>query len=288
MFQSTMITTAAILFPLLLLTNNTNQIQVVDCFSIKKLTTFQLKSKQLSSFNLLKLSKEETSNHINNNSNKSTILNRRDILFKIPSLSILSIPSPALAISSSTNTSSNSSNNNDVQTIIEAAETLNKLLSNWDKATIDCTYADIPRELLEQKNKEQLLEKASTFALFDKSTSVTSCKKTNKIVRDYIGVTGKGPLVNIEKKMLKSTVVDNINFNIVDLDEYYTQVENFQNAISRASSLSYAAGIADFDSVNNFDKGPSSPGAPAAREARSTSWRRAPWGRAQSERCIAS
>ena len=79
-----------------------------------------------------------------------------------------------------------------------------------------------------------------------------SCKKTNKIVRDYLGVTGKGPLVNIEKKMLRSAVVEKVDPDI--LDDYYTQVENFQNAISRASSLSYAAGIADFDSVNNFEK----------------------------------
>ena len=141
----------------------------------------------------------------------------------------------------------------DINTIIDAADTLDKLLSNWDKATIDCTYADVPRELLEQKNKEQLLEKASTFALFDKSTSVVSCKKTNKIVRDYIGVTGKGPLVNVDKKMLKRYIVDSkVDPDV--LDEYYTQVEIFQNAISRASSLSYAAGIADFDSVNNFEK----------------------------------
>jgi hypothetical protein len=91
--------------------------------------------------------------------------------------------SPEVAVAKST--TSNSANNvmDDIQTIVDASETLDKLLSNWDKATIDCTYADVPRELLEQKNKEQLLEKASTFALFDKSTSVVSCKKTNKIVR---------------------------------------------------------------------------------------------------------
>lgn len=66
---------------------------------------------------------------------------------------------------------------------------------------------------------------------------------------------GKGPLVNVDKKMLKRYVVDSRIFLDPDiLDEYYTQVENFQNAISRASSLSYAAGIADFDSVNNFEK----------------------------------
>lgn len=33
------------------------------------------------------------------------------------------------------------------------------------------------------------------------------------------------------------------------------EVENFSQAISRASSLSYTAGMADFDSVNNFEKG---------------------------------
>jgi hypothetical protein len=142
----------------------------------------------------------------------------------------------------------------DVSLIQQAASALTSLLDNWDRATIDCTYADVPRELLESKNKEQLLEKASTFALFDKSTSVVSCKKTNKIVRDYIGVTGKGPCVNIEKRMLRRTVVDSF-VDPDDLEDYYSQVEVFSQAISRASSLSYAAGSADFDSMNNFAKG---------------------------------
>ena len=142
----------------------------------------------------------------------------------------------------------------DVSLIQEAAAVLTSLIENWDRATIDCTYADVPRELLESKNKEQLLEKASTFALFDKSTSVVSCKKTNKIVRDYIGVTGKGPCVNIEKRMLKRSVVDSF-VDPDNLEEYYSQVELFSQAISRAASLSYAAGSADFDSVNNFAKG---------------------------------
>ena len=33
-----------------------------------------------------------------------------------------------------------------------------------------------------------------------------------------------------------------------------TELEKFSQAYSKASSLSYAAGIADFDSVNNFSK----------------------------------
>ena len=39
---------------------------------------------------------------------------------------------------------------------------LDVLLRDWDELTIDCTYAEVPRALLETKNKELLLEKAST------------------------------------------------------------------------------------------------------------------------------
>ena len=38
---------------------------------------------------------------------------------------------------------------------------LDVLLRDWDELTIDCTYAEVPRALLETKNKELLLEKAS-------------------------------------------------------------------------------------------------------------------------------
>jgi hypothetical protein len=141
----------------------------------------------------------------------------------------------------------------DIAIIREAASTLSILLDNWERATVECNFADVPRELLEQKNKELLLEKASTFALFDKSTSVVSCKKSNRLVRDYIGVTGKGPLVNIEKRMLRRGLVDMLDPD--DLEEYYSMVENFQQSIARAAAASYTAGIADLDSVNNFEKG---------------------------------
>ena len=54
------------------------------------------------------------------------------------------------------------------ETLIASRAALAALLANWEKATIDCSVADVSRELLEQKNKEELLEKAKTFALFDK------------------------------------------------------------------------------------------------------------------------
>ena len=139
--------------------------------------------------------------------------------------------------SSSTGTAYSSSEY-DILQIKEATKALSSLIDNWYKATTECIYADVPRELLESKNKDRLLEKASEFALFDKSTSVVSCKRTNRIVRDYIiGATGKGPLVGIEKRLLRT------------LDEYFSAVESFSQALSRATSLSYMAGMADFDSV---------------------------------------
>lgn len=138
-----------------------------------------------------------------------------------------------------------------VEEIAAARDTLQSLLDNWSKAVIDCTYADVPRELLETKNKEELLEKASTFALFDKSVSVVSCKTSNRIVRDYLGVTGKGPLVGIDKKLQKALdALDDPD----SFEDYLQTCEGIQNSLSRADSLSYAAGVADLGSVNNFDK----------------------------------
>ena len=45
----------------------------------------------------------------------------------------------------------------DMSFLKEATEVLTSLLDNWERATVDCTYADVPRELLEAKNKEKLL-----------------------------------------------------------------------------------------------------------------------------------
>ena len=55
----------------------------------------------------------------------------------------------------------------ELQLLREASEALRSLLENWERATVICIYADVPRELLEQKNKELLLEMAKVSALFD-------------------------------------------------------------------------------------------------------------------------
>ena len=146
----------------------------------------------------------------------------------------------------------------DISMLKESVEVLDSLLDNWNKATIDCTYADVPRDLLEAKNKLLLLEKASEFALFDKSASVVTCKRVNGVVRDYIGSTGKGPLVGVEKRLLRSNVVDRVDGD--NLDDYISSVESFSQLLSRAKTLSYSAGHNDFDSMNNFVEGEESGG----------------------------
>ena len=141
----------------------------------------------------------------------------------------------------------------EIQMLRDGSEALGSLLDNWEKATVDCTYADVPRDLLEAKNKELLLEKAKISALFDKSASVVSCRKNPRIVREYLGATGKGPLVGAGKRFLKRSVADKVDPD--SLDEYYSMVELFEQEMAKASAASYTAGMSDLDSINTFSKG---------------------------------
>ena len=78
------------------------------------------------------------------------------------------------------------------------------------------------------------------FALFDKSNAVVSCKRTNRVVNDYLGATGKGPLVGADKRLLRSYIVEMVNPD--SLDDYFAASESFSQAISRATSLSFLSG----------------------------------------------
>ena len=81
---------------------------------------------------------------------------------------------------------------------------------------------------------------------------MVSCKRVNGVVRDYIGATGKGPLVGAEKRLL-GPVVDLVDEDY--LDEYFSEAESFSQLMSKAKTLSYTAGHNDFDSMNNFEEG---------------------------------
>lgn len=60
----------------------------------------------------------------------------------------------------------------------------------------------------------------------------------------------QGPLVGIEKRIKSGLQFVDPDF----LDDYVSELEAFSQAYSQAASLSYTAGIADLDSVNNFSK----------------------------------
>ena len=137
-----------------------------------------------------------------------------------------------------------------VASIRQASRALQKLLDNWEESVIDCNYADVPRDLLGADNKEQLLEKASTFALFDKSVSVDTCRTNNKKIRDYLGRTGIGPVVGLDKILRQAL---DLIVDPDDLDAFVQATEAVQQALSRADSYSYTAG-GDYDALNNFDK----------------------------------
>lgn len=135
-----------------------------------------------------------------------------------------------------------------------ATDTLQILLKNWERAVVDCTYADVPRELLQQENKELLLEKASTFALFDKSVSVTSCKTVVSTVREYLGHTGVGPVAGLETSLKRALrlALEIDRMDTETMDQLVQTVEDVQRELTRADSLSYSA-RRDFSSMNNFD-----------------------------------
>jgi len=113
---------------------------------------------------------------------------------------------------------------------------LDYLLAHWEEETTECIYADVPRELLETKNKEALLKAATKFALYDKSDSTVSCKRTAKPVRQYLGlVSADTPLYRVDFLLQKAA-------SRVDperLDEYIAATEEWSELISAADSGAY-------------------------------------------------
>lgn len=141
--------------------------------------------------------------------------------------------------------------------INDCVEALQALLDNWEEAVIDCDYADIPRELLETKNKELLLQKASTSALLDKSVSVVSCRTTNSVVRGVLGRTaGAMPMGNLDKALkgaVDAVLSDDENaVTAGDAEVLVDAVENLQLALTRADAASYEA-RRDSSALNNFE-----------------------------------
>jgi len=129
---------------------------------------------------------------------------------------------------------------------------LDYLIENWEEETTECIYADVPRELLETKNKEALLKAATKFALYDKSDSTVSCKRTAKPIRKYLGLTSSDtPLYKIDFLLQKAS-------SRVDpdmLDDYISATEVWSQLISSADSQAYVSSKGDYASFGEVKKG---------------------------------
>lgn len=124
------------------------------------------------------------------------------------------------------------------QSLIASRKIMEKLLEDWQDLTVSCLYADIPRDLLEQKNKEQLLKEASTFALFDKSASVQSCKESNSKIRQYLGIykDSGSALVGLDKKFKR---LKDVYVNDDDEERWFDLVDEFNVRLSKIDTLTY-------------------------------------------------
>jgi hypothetical protein len=72
---------------------------------------------------------------------------------------------------------------------------LNYLLDNFDNETTQCNYAQLDRALLAQDKKSELLEAATTNALFDKDNKymIIKCKRNPSGIKQYLGTCPKCP-----------------------------------------------------------------------------------------------
>jgi hypothetical protein len=63
---------------------------------------------------------------------------------------------------------------------------LNFVLENWEDETTKCNYAQLDRALLARDKKEELLEAATTNALFDKDNKymIIKCKRNPGAIKE--------------------------------------------------------------------------------------------------------
>jgi hypothetical protein len=173
------------------------------------------------------------------------------VVTMIPAVLSCGPTSAVAAGASSSSTPSSSSSSSPRDTIVAAIRVLQYLLDHWQETVVDCEYADVPRELLERRNKELLLEKAATNALFDKSVSVTSCKIDVASLRQALR--SNSPVAQLPDALI-SVLPDLNNIdNDDDNDKWLERIEDVQRDLIRIDGLAYAA-RRDYSALNNFDE----------------------------------
>jgi hypothetical protein len=157
-----------------------------------------------------------------------------------------------VAVGASTATRSSSSSESrrtwsEIQTSIsQAKDALASLVQNWPRAVMDCTYADVPRDVLQQSNKAYALGKRPRrwHCLTSRSRSCRARPSWERCATIWVArALDPWHRSNQSCKAAVYKLVNTDNDLTVDQVELVLQtVENAERAqLVRADSLSYAA-----------------------------------------------
>jgi hypothetical protein len=143
--------------------------------------------------------------------------------------------------------------NSDLDRLKKGLKSLNYLIDNWDKKTTYCNFGEFKRELLDVKNKDELLIAANEGGMLDKSKTMNVlCKRDPEVVRAFLGLTDENILLSHAEALMRSPrALSRIDPDRIDL--YIDEVEKFTQAVASADSLAYNART-DYSSTENFSK----------------------------------
>ena len=142
----------------------------------------------------------------------------------------------------------------DITRLRRGLQEINYLLDHWDEKTTYCNYGQFKNELLSAANKDKLLEAAKEpILLYDKSATMNiMCKKDPEVVRAFLGLTKENLVLSqADILMKKPSTVDLVDPD--DIEEYFSAVDQYQQANADAGSLAYQS-RRDFTSTENFSK----------------------------------
>lgn len=120
---------------------------------------------------------------------------------------------------------------------------LDAMISNWSEITIDCSYGEIQRQLLESSQKQQLLEAASSTS--KGATMVTMCKSSARAVRRGLGTTEEGPLTKVSVVLKQPELLDALQSD-ADFERFQATSERLQQALSAADAAAFYSASGDF------------------------------------------
>jgi len=144
-----------------------------------------------------------------------------------------------------------------------SAAILDKLSARWSELTVQCTYAEADRSMMQ--NKTLLLEKASVKGAYQKDSSVVvnTCKVDASAVRPLIA---KDSAIARLPSQLTKEGLDQVDPD--DFERFVALVEQFDRALGEASAAMYLSGTGDFNAKTGFAVGevPVAPNLDAAKD----------------------